>query len=195
MKLIVAVTVFIASMCQALASNIADTSYQLDDGQRVLRHEVIVPVTLEQAYQAFSTADGWRTWAVPFAVMTPSFGVGAVLETSYNPAAKPGDMKNIKNRILAYIPDRMFAFQAVQAPTGFRHAELLPGIFTVAEFEPHGGGFTRIKLSMLGFGQGQAYDELYAFFAKGNAWSMTKLAERFEKGPINWERALNKNVK
>ena len=62
MKLIVAVTVFIASMCQALASNIADTSYQLDDGQRVLRHEVIVPVTLEQAYQAFSTADGWRTW-------------------------------------------------------------------------------------------------------------------------------------
>jgi uncharacterized protein YndB with AHSA1/START domain len=190
-----AMVITVTSACQVLANDIADTSYQTADGQRVLRHEVVVSATPEQAYQAFSTAEGWRTWAVPFAVMAPSFGVGAVLETSYNPAATPGDNRNIKNKILAYIPERMLAFQTVQAPTGFKRAELLPSIFTVAEFEPNADGSTRIRLSMLGYARGEAYDELYAFFSRGNAWSMTKLKQRFEVGPVNWAQELNKGVK
>lgn len=173
----------------ALAGQVADTSYKAADGTRVLRHEVVVAAAPADVYAAFATAEGWRTWAVPFAEMTPAFGVGAVLETSYNPAAKVGDATNIKNKILAYIPDRMFAFQAVQAPTGFKHADLLARIFTVAELEPAGPKGTRVRLSMLGYAQGAGFDELYGFFAKGNAWTMEKLAERFEKGPIDWAKA------
>jgi hypothetical protein len=173
----------------AFAGQVADTSYKAPDGTRVLRHEVIVPASAKDVYQALATAEGWRTWAAPFAEMTPAFGVGAVLETSYNPAAKIGDATNIKNKILAYIPSRMFAFQAVQAPAGFKHADLLPHIFTVAELEPVNARATRVRLSMLGYDQGSGFDELYGFFAKGNAWTMEKLAERFEVGPIDWAKA------
>jgi uncharacterized protein YndB with AHSA1/START domain len=182
-------TVALASVAPAAAGQVADTSYKAADGTRVLRHDVVVPASTAEVYTALTTAEGWRTWAVPFAVLTPAFGAGAILETSYNPNAKPGEATNIKNRVLAYIPERMFAFQAVQAPAGFKHAELLAHIFTVAELERVGAKRTRVRLSMLGYGQGPAFDELYGFFAKGNAWTMEKLAERFEKGPIDWAKA------
>jgi hypothetical protein len=173
----------------AAAGQVVDSSYKASDGTRVLRHDVVVPASTAEVYVALTTAEGWRTWAVPFAVMTPVFGAGAILETSYNPNAKPGEATNIKNKVLAYIPERMFAFQSVQAPTGFKHADLLAHIFTVAELERVSAKRTRIRLSMLGYGDGQAFDELYGVFARGNAWTMSKLAERFEKGPIDWNTA------
>lgn len=175
----------------AAAGQVADTSYKAADGARVLRHELVAPASAAEVYAALTTAEGWRTWAVPFAVMTPAFGAGAIIETSYNPNAKPGEATNIKNKVLAYIPERMLAFQAVQAPAGFKHAAELAQIFTVAELELLDAKRTRIRLSMLGYGEGQAFDELYAHFAKGNAWTMTKLSERFEKGPIDWTKKNN----
>ena len=41
-------------------------------------------------------------------------------------------------------------------------------------------------------GSGAGFDGLYNFFAKGNPWSLGKLAERFETGPIDWKKALEK---
>ena len=188
MKHLLAFMLWAASATAALAGNVADTSYAAPDGTRVMRHEIVVPASAADVYHAFTTAEGWRTWAVPFAQLTPALGVGAVMETSYNPAAKSGDANNIKNKVLAYIPNRLFAFQVVQAPQGFKHADLLVQVFTIAELEPIGKRRTRVKLSMLGYGSGAAFDELYAFFAKGNAWTVQKLAERFEKGPIDWTK-------
>ena len=191
--LLLLLTIALAFAMPAAGGQVVDSSYKAFDGTRVLRHEVVVPASTAEVYAALTTAEGWRTWAVPFAVMTPAFGAGAILETSYNPNAKPGEATNIKNKVLAYIPERMFAFQAVQAPTGFKHADLLAHIFTVAELERVGAKRTRIRLSMLGYGEGSAFDELYVFFAKGNAWTMTKLSERFETGPIDWTKAKSNN--
>jgi uncharacterized protein YndB with AHSA1/START domain len=182
-----------ATVSAALAAGVADTSYTAPDGSRVLRHEVVVQASAADAYRAFTTAEGWRTWAVPFAQLTPDLSVGAIIETSYNAAAKPDDANNIKNKVLAFIPDRLFAFQAVQAPQGFKHADLLARIFTIAEFEPIDANRTRIKLSMLGYASGAGFDALYAHFAKGNAWTAQKLIERFEKGPVDWSRPKTKN--
>ena len=189
MKQLIALILWSAGATAAFAADVADTSYAAPDGTRVLRHEVVVAAQVADVYRAFTTAEGWRTWAVPFAELTPGLSVGAIMETSYNRAAKPGDPNNIKNKVLAYIPDRLFAFQAVQAPQGFKHAALLAQVFTVAELEPAGAQHTRIKLSMLGYGSGAAFDELYAHFAKGNAWTAQKLVERFEKGPVDWTTA------
>jgi uncharacterized protein YndB with AHSA1/START domain len=192
MKHLLALILWTLCATTALAAKVADTSYATHDGTRVLRFEVVVPASAAEVYRAFTTAEGWRTWAVPFAELTPGLGVGAVMETSYDPAAKPGDANNIKNKVLAYIPNRLFAFQAVQAPQGFKHADLLAQVFTVAELEPMSAKRTRVKLSMLGYGTGTAFDELYTFFARGNAWTAQKLAERFEKGPIDWAKLTAK---
>lgn len=156
------------------------------DGTRTMVHSVVVRAPVEKLWAAFTTADGWRSWAVPFAVM--DFRVGGVIETSYNPSAKRGDANNIQNKILAYIPKRMLAFQAVKAPTGFPGAELLPTLWSVAEFVPLKDNRTRVRLSGLGYGRDAGREQLFQFFKRGNAASLEALRDALEHGPKDWSR-------
>ena len=86
----------------------------------------------------------------------------------------------------------MFAFRTVRSPKGFPYPEEVRQVFSVVEFEALDGKRTRVKLSMIGYGTGPGFDGLYIFFAKGNPWSLGKLAERFEIGPIDWKKSLAK---
>jgi hypothetical protein len=172
------------------AEAVKDTSYVVD-GSRVLRHEVVVAASAADAWSAFASAEGWRTWAVQFARQTPAtLGVGTELETSYNPNAVLGAETNIRQRVLAFIPGRMFAFHTTKVPKGFPHGDAFTKVFSVVEFEVVTASRTRVRMSMLGYAPGKAYDELYAFFAHGNAVSLQKLAQRFETGPIDWVKEL-----
>lgn len=162
------------------------TIIEESDGTRTMVHSVIVRAPVEKVWAAFSTAEGWRSWAVPFAVM--DFRVGGIVETSYNPLAKLGDANNIQNKILAYVPKRMFAFQAVKAPAGFPGSELLPSLWSVAEFAPLKGNKTRIRLSGLGYGRDAGRDMLFQFFKRGNGASLEALRDALEQGPKDWRR-------
>jgi len=106
--------------------------------------------------------------------------------------AKIGDPGNIRNRYLAYLPLKMIALQIASAPPGFPHPELTPGIFTVIEFEPVGPAQTKLIASMVGFGQGEGYDQIYKHFEWGNDWTFEKLYKRFKDGPVDWAKELKK---
>jgi uncharacterized protein YndB with AHSA1/START domain len=160
------------------------------DGTRSIVTEALIDAPIAEVWGAFTTADGWRSWAVPFAAI--DWKVGGLIETSYDPAARAGDPNNIHNRILAYLPHRMLAFRAERAPPGFKHVELLPGLHSVVEFEPIDGRRTRVRLIGLGYREGAGYDELLQFFEKGNTWSLQQLAKRFKDGPVDWVAVLEK---
>jgi hypothetical protein len=51
----------------APAQEVENTSYTAPDGSRVLQHRVVVPASLAEVWHAFTTAEGVRSWAVPFA--------------------------------------------------------------------------------------------------------------------------------
>lgn len=70
---------------------------------------------------------------------------GGLIEASYDPTARAGDPNNTHNRILAYLPQRMFAFRAERAPSGCKPAELLPGLHSVVEFESIDSRRTRVR--------------------------------------------------
>lgn len=156
------------------------------DGTRTMVHSIVVHAPVEKLWAAFTTAEGWRSWAVPFAVM--DFRVGGIIETSYDPSAQRGDANNIQNKILAYIPKRMLAFQAVKAPAGFPGAELLPSLWNVVEFAPLKGNRTRVRLSGLGYGRDAGRETLFQFFKRGNDASLAALREALEQGPKDWSR-------
>ncbi len=105
-----------------------------------------------------------------------------IIETSYDANAKPGDPANIHNKVLSYLPYRMLSIQAVKAPPGFPHAELLPNLHSVFEFEPVGENHTRVIISGVGYGKGEGYDQLLEFFRQGNAWTFGALHKLFENG-------------
>lgn len=146
----------LATLLLSAAAVVANTSYEPAEGRFVLRHEAIVPAPPTAVWDAFSTAEGWMEWAVPFA------------------------------RILAFLPGRMMAFQAVQAPPDFPHAELLADLFSVVEITSHSDGQSRVAVSGVGYTDSPGHLELRAFFEQGNAWTLERLVERFTRGPVDW---------
>ena len=172
----------------AAAADIRTSEYRADDGSRVLRQEVVVNAPLADVWKAFTTKEGWESWAVPFAHV--DLAVGGLIETAYEPAAKRGDAGNIHNRILSFLPQRMLSIQAVKAPPDFEYTDLLPSLHSVIEFEVVDAARTRVSISGVGYRDGDSYDALLDFFRHGNAWSFERLARRFDEGPLDWHPAV-----
>jgi len=158
---------------------VEDTCFTETNGYRVIRLSVEVPAMVEEVWQTFTTSDGWKSFGVAFASV--DMQVGGVIETSYSPQAKLGDPDNIKNQIVAYVPGRMLAIRCVQAPRNFEHKEEFFATATVIEMEPMEGNKARVRAYSVGFRPGKAYDDLYAKFRRGNAYTLHKLRLSFER--------------
>lgn len=170
------------------APAVEETSFTAPDGSRVMQHALVVPAALGDVWQAFTTADGVKSWAVPVADV--DFRLGGIWESSYKLDAKLGDPGNIRNRFLAYLPMRLIVIQAISAPPGFPHPELLSDLFTVIELQERGVKEVRVTISQVGYKTGSDYEAIYAHFKRGNPWSLQKLHERFARGPVNWTALL-----
>jgi uncharacterized protein YndB with AHSA1/START domain len=171
----------------AAAQEVENTSFVAGDSSRVLEHRIVVEGPAPDVWDAWTTTEGITSWAVPVGQI--DFRLGGIWESSYNRDAKIGDPGNIQNRILAYIPGRMLTIQAIAAPPGFPHPELLREIFTVIELEALDSVRTRVTVTMVGYANGEGYDVLYGHFDAGNAWTLKKLQQRFVSGPVDWSEA------
>ncbi|HYD72396.1 MAG TPA: hypothetical protein VEF55_04615, partial [Candidatus Binatia bacterium] len=58
---------------------------------------------------------------------------------------------------------------------------------TAIELEPIDVSHTRVRVTMTGYRDEPGFDQLYAFFDRGNAFTLEKLEERVERGPIDWD--------
>src|SRR5271169_4823452 len=79
---------------------VSNTSFTEPSGDRSIQLSIAVPASSHDAYAAFTTSEGFASWAVPIAKV--EFRIGGCIEASYDPSAKPGDPGNIKNQIVAY---------------------------------------------------------------------------------------------
>jgi len=162
------------------------------DGTSTLSHVVIVPASPEQVWEAITTVDGWKTWAVPVAWSEPE--QPQVIETSYNPAAKPGDAMNIENEFTARVPGQKLVFHTIKAPAGFPHFDALRRVTQTFELTPDGNG-TRVSLTGTGYTNDEPGQAVLAFFKGGNRVSLEMLRDRFASGPIDWTEKLKKPLK
>ena len=168
------------------AGPVAAKAVQEADGSRTLVHEVVVDAPREAVWAAISTAEGWKTWAVP--VAWPSEGGG--IETSYTPTAIPGDPSTIRQEVLLRVPSRLMVFRTVKAPQGFPNFETYRKVTSAFELEPAGEGRTRVRLTGAGYADDEAGRSLAGFFERGNAASLDWLRTRFRDGPIDWAKKL-----
>lgn len=157
------------------------------DGSRTLVHEVTIAARPAEVWTAISTVAGWKSWAVP--VAWASANEPDTIETSYDPAAKPGDAGNIKNQFVARIPGRFLVFRTIKAPVGFPHFEAFKRVSQLFEVAPAGTG-TRVTLTGVGYADNEAGKALLGFFRAGNRTSLEMLRDRFEKGPVDWAKKL-----
>jgi|JI10StandDraft_1071094.scaffolds.fasta_scaffold16725_7 uncharacterized protein YndB with AHSA1/START domain len=162
-----------------------DTSFAMPDGSRAIQLSAWLSAPPAEVYRTIATPEGWKTWAVPVA-----FGearIGGIMETSYDPAAKPGDAGNIQQQFIALIPDRLVVFRTIKTPAGFPNADLYMKTIAIMELAPAGSG-TRLTFTHEGFGKEPGFDQLYGFFLEGDAQTLEQLRKRFETGPIDFNK-------
>src|SRR3990170_7743642 len=146
--LIAALALIAASTANAAAQSgpVADTSHIASDGERVLQQTVEIDAPVERVWQAFTTTAGFRSWAAPIAVV--DFRLGGIIEAAYDPKGRIGAPGNIKNEIVAYVPQRMLAIRNVQAPPKLPFdAATFQKIHTVNFFEPISASRTRVTIA------------------------------------------------
>lgn len=149
-----------------------------------LCHEILVPASVDEVWQLFTTSNGLQSWMAPVAAI--DLRVGGMMEASYARAARIGEAGNIQNRVLSYLPERMLSISIARAPPNFPHADVARSLWTVIELEPSDETATRVRVTMLGYGEGEAFDALARHFNAGNAWTLEKLHERVTQGPVDW---------
>jgi hypothetical protein len=161
----------------AAAPSLAATKERAPDGTHLLMNEAVVDAAPAEVWAAISTAEGWKSWAVPVA-WTPA---GDMIETSYTPSAKPGDPSTIRQQVLLRMPERLMVFRTVKAPAGFPDFDTYAKVVSAFELEPAGDGRTRVRLTGAGYEDSEAGRRLLGFFEKGNQASLDALKARFAK--------------
>lgn len=149
-----------------------DTSFTAADGSRTIQLSTWFPAPPAEVFQIVATPEGWKTWAAPVAM--GEVKLNGVLETSYNPNAKPGDAGNIKQQFTELVPNKRIAFRTIQTPEGFPHGELYKQTTALMELTPEANG-TRLKFTHSGFGTGKEFDELHGFFVQGDRQTLEEL--------------------
>ncbi len=163
-------------------SPVADTSYVAPGGERVLQHTIEIDAPVARVWHAFTTTAGFRSWAAPIADV--DFRLGGTIEAAYDRNGRIGAPSNIKNEIVAYVPQRMLAIRNIQAPPKLPFdGPTFQKIHTVNFFEPIISTRTRVTVAQPGFGKGPAYEGVYKFFAAGNRWSLEQLKKALEAKP------------
>ena len=178
-----AAALLIAPPGAASADEVKVTRQVEADRTTTMVHEVLVDASPAAVWTAISTADGWMTWAVPVAWISKADP--DLIETSYDPASKPGGPDTIQQRFGERVAGRSLAFRTVKAPAGFPHWDEYQKVTSVFEIEP-AGQQTRVRLTSRLYPDSAGGRALVGFFEGGNAMALGNLRQRFATGPIDW---------
>ncbi|MBX3315570.1 MAG: SRPBCC domain-containing protein [Phycisphaeraceae bacterium] len=151
-------------------------------GGRTLSHSTIIHMPADELFAHFTTAEGIvKAWSVAKAKV--DFRVGGQIRTAYNADADLDAPTSIVNTILAFEPNRMITIKAT-APAGA--PEWLQLVcreaFSVITFEPVSPLATRLTITGVGYGEGEMWDQAYAFFDKGNQWTLDEMKRKLGPG-------------
>ena len=164
--------------------NVHDDSYIEPNGNRVLKLRITIEAPAGEIWKLLSSSAGWQKWAVPVAWV--DFGIGGMVETSYSAAAVRGQPGNIKNSIVAYVPEQLLVLRNVQAPPNFENAEDFGKTVTAINLRSISKNRTQVELDGVGFLATPAFDTLLKQFKYGDSWTLQHLKRAAEHGPINW---------
>ena len=146
---------------------------------RTLEHQATVDAPIADVWNAWTTDEGFASWAVAKAKI--DLRIGGDMRTSYNAQSTLEDEHTIINRIISFEPQRMLSIQNVKAPAGFKNAEMFQNTWCVIYFDPILPDRTHIRIVGMGYGEGPEWDDLYGKFKAGNQWTLDKLRERFAR--------------
>lgn len=160
------------------AQSVKNTSYVTQTGEKVLRLESILPVSLDEAWQLFTTDVQLMKWIAPVAHIELSTG-GFIL-TNYDKTKPLTDSSSIKLDIINYLEHDILTLKVnlnnnfspkVKAEDG--------NLQEIIQFVSVSPKQTKVISSMVGWGKGAEWDKTYGFFERGNVWTYEELLKLF----------------
>jgi uncharacterized protein YndB with AHSA1/START domain len=150
--------------------------------ERAIDKQVDVAAPLDQAWEAWTTREGVRSFFAPDAKIEPY--VGGAYEVYMDPLARPGLKGADGMRVMAVQPKRMISFDW-NAPPHLAEARK-QRTFVIVRLEPLDERQTRVTLHHTGWGDGGEWDATYAYFDKAWGFVLANLKKRFDSGPQDW---------
>ncbi len=186
-NLLITILLFLATLLSA--QDIKTRVIEHESGERVLVHEVLVPASLEDVWDAHTTKEGLESWAVPQCEI--DFRSGGMLKSRYELEGRIGDENTVINFIVNFVPWKIIT---MQSPLGKRFPEEIQkgslSMYTILEFQEIDENHTLLTAYETGFKTGKIWDNLIEFFKDGNAQAYRMLIDRFEKGPVDWNNVI-----
>jgi uncharacterized protein YndB with AHSA1/START domain len=169
-----------------LALALATSLSAAQAAERAIDKEVVVNATLHQAWEAWTTREGLRSFFAPDAVVEPR--VGGAFHIHMDPGGAPGMKGADDMRFMALQPKKMLSFDW-NAPPHLPEARA-QRTFVVVRFAALDDKTTRVTLHHTGWGEGGEWDQAYAYFDKAWGGVLTNLKKRYEAGPYDWTEWL-----
>lgn len=154
-------------------------------GGTELRHEVVVEADRETVWDLFTSKAGLESWVTPVAWV--DLKAGGIMETSYDPNAKPGDANNIKVKFEKLKPGWSYTGRNIQSPANTEFGPVLKDIPSTLRLEEQSDGKLKVIIIMSGFNQSEAHQNVLTFFKQGNQWYLDRLKQRLKNGPLPFQ--------
>jgi uncharacterized protein YndB with AHSA1/START domain len=160
----------------AAAQDVRNTSYVTRSGERVLRIETVVPVSIENVWRAWTAPQELSKWIAP--VVAIDLRIGGTISTNYDQKAAVGSAGTIRLPIINYIEKQLITLKVnlnEKFPKSTRDEDR--NLQEIVQIVDLGDSKTKIVSSMVGWGTGKDWDQTYDFFARGNEWTYRELAK------------------
>ena len=154
--------------------------------ERAIDKEVVVSATLDQAWEAWTTREGIRSFFAPDAVVEPR--VGGAFHIHMDPGGAPGMKGADDMRYMALQPKKMLSFDW-NAPPHLTEARA-QRTFVVVRFAAVDDKTTRVTLHHTGWGEGGQWDQAFAYFDRAWGNVLDNLKKRYDSGPYDWTEWL-----
>ena len=194
-KLWIVLTIFVAGLAAPQAifnaypqdskmeKNTAEEKWYLET-PLAIRKAVVVPVSVDKAWEAWTTTEGVTTFFAPKASV--ELAVFGDYEMYFDPGQPKGQQGSEGCKVLSFIAGEMLSFTwnaPLSMPT-VRQART----WVVLHFYPHEGNKTRITLTHVGWKMGEEWQKALQYFNR--AWEVVlgRFQYRFQKGPIDWKK-------
>lgn len=164
-----------------LVNYISPFRYAENQTEAALRKEIIVPATIDEVWETWTTTEGVKTFFSHTAKV--DLRIGGPFEIYF---LREGEQRGSEDcKILSYLPKKMLSFEWNGTPA---HGELrFIKTIVVLEFEELSDDEVRVTLTHHGWGDGENWTEVYDYFDKAWAYVLGNLKKRFEDGPLKWQ--------
>lgn len=167
-----------AQQAKSPESPLKNTSYVNDAGEKALRLEVVVELDMATAWQLFTSDAGLRKWMAPVAHI--DLRTGGSIVTNYDKTKTLTDSSCIHLPIINFIPQELMTLK-VNLNKNFKEQVRTSDqrLQEIIQFEKLDAHHTRLISTMVGFGRSPEWDEVYAFFERGNTWTYEELLKNY----------------